>query len=149
MKKFIGLDLSGTGTTAFYNGRKTSSFYSKDWKEHFDWIKSKVSLDSFVLFEQMHKRENNNEANKDMIDLAKLIGALEITYSNNFGVTSFMIKNFKSKIKSKALKKQEFKDIKFEKGIWYFKNRIVTEHEIDSIIIYYYGRAKVNPKFIF
>jgi hypothetical protein len=42
----------------------------------------------------------NNVANTDMVSYAKLIGAIEIKYKNIFKINSFMIKNFKDKIRN-------------------------------------------------
>jgi len=56
-------------------------------------------MNECIFFEEM-KPLQNNVANTDMVSYAKLIGAIEIKCKNIFKVNSFMIKNFKDKIRN-------------------------------------------------
>lgn len=142
---YLGIDISGTGTTSIFDGFNIHTFFSKEWKEHFKFIQKirglYPSINECIIFEEMRPLQNN-VANIDMVSYAKLIGAIEIKYKNIFKVNSFMIKNFKDKIRNN---KKRIDGLIFKVGRaggWFWYSKRINEHEVDAIIIYYYGSAK-------
>ncbi|AGR42159.1 hypothetical protein [Spiroplasma diminutum] len=142
---YLGIDLSGTGTTSIFDGFNIYTFFSKEWKEHFNFIQKIRILypliNECIIFEEMRPLQNN-VANADMVSYAKLLGAIEIKYKNIFKINSFMIKNFKGKIRRKE---KNFDGLIFKTGRaggWFWNLSHINEHEVDAIIIYYYRSAK-------
>ncbi|WP_342268799.1 hypothetical protein [Spiroplasma endosymbiont of Aspidapion aeneum] len=144
---YIGLDLSGTGTTAIFDGKNIVSFSAKNWFDHYNFIKNYLSKKrtSILFFEGLHKIQKQQKTNIDLVHLAYLIGALNIKYKYKLEVTSFMIKKIGKMI---AGNKKNIPNLEYKakRGFYYNKNKI-NQHELDAIIIYFYGRAKINKKY--
>lgn len=148
MNNFLAFDLSGTGTTSCFDGREFRTFKSKDWKEHANFIKyirkKYYGFNTIMIYEQIRPNRRNNEANLDLVNYAKLLGFVEFNYKNIFSINSFMTKDFRKKIRKgeKSIPELVFKTGKG--GGWFYKSRKIIDHEVDALIIYFYGSAKFN-----
>lgn len=148
---YLSIDLSGTGTTAIFDGFNVCSFISKEWIEHFKFIKKKRSLyrvkNLFILYEVMRPlAKEKNVVTTDLVNYAKLTGALEVSYKNVYGINSFMTKNFKDKLRSNT---KNIPGLIFKlgrSGGWFWKEQKINQHEADAIIIYYYASGKMENR---
>lgn len=148
-KKYLAFDLSATGTTAFFDGEKFKKLFSKQWTEHMQFILSirkEYPPHYIILYEQLYPNLKNNQAHKDMIDYARLLGTLEFHYKNVFSVNSSVIKDFRKKI---IEGKKNIQWLTYRVGRsqgWFYQSKKLIDHEVDALIIYFYGSAKLEGK---
>lgn len=145
-KKFIAFDLSGSGTTAWFDGKAFGSYFSKNWEDHISYIQGimKKHPGWCILYERLTKIRRNNKTSKDLVDISKVIGVIEYKYKYKYTTLSFMTKDFRSKIMTG---KKKFPLVTYQRG-FYWNDQKLSDHEIDAVIIFYYGRAKVTGEWI-
>lgn len=166
----ISIDPSGTGTTSIFHCHKFYNLQKDNWIEHFNFIKmfikdhniNKIYLETLKM---IYSTTNHSLA------LIKLIGALQILFNDNkiqvitvtsdqtkrivkwfknLKYTQFSIEN-KHKISAKLLQEYDFcKKTQltyiFQKG-WFFQSKKITDHNRDSVLIYWIGKEKENENY--